>query len=96
MITESVKIIREPVITEQTTAKMESDNKYSFRVDPRANKSAIKRAVEQMFSVKVVKINTKIRKSKPRKVRLRQEGRTPFWKEAIVTLKKGQSIDILG
>ncbi len=96
MIAEPIKIIREPVITEKTTAKMESDRKYSFRVDPRANKNIIKKAVEQMFGVEVVKINTKIRKSKPRKVRLRQEGRTPFWKEAIVTLKKGQSIDILG
>ena len=96
MIAEPIKIIRQPVITEKTTAKMESDRKYSFRVDPRANKNTIKRAVEQMFSVEVIKINTKVRKSKPRKVRLRQEGRTPSWKEAIVTLKKGQSIDILG
>lgn len=93
---EPVKIIKEPIITEKTTAKMESERKYSFKVDPRANKSAIKKAVEQMFNVKVVKINTKIRKSKPRKVRLRQEGRTSSWKEAIVTLQKGQSIDILG
>ncbi len=96
MIAEPIKIIREPVITEKTTAKMESDRKYSFRVDPRANKNAIRRAVEQMFSVEVIKINTKVRKSKPRKVRLRQEGKTASWKEAIVTLKKGQRIDILG
>lgn len=96
MTAETIKIIIEPIITEKTTAEMESGGKYSFRVDARANKSAIKSAVEQMFAVKVVKINTKVRKSKPRKVRLRQEGRTASWKEAIVTLKKGQSIDILG
>ncbi len=93
---EPIKIIKEPIITEKTTAKMESERKYSFKVDPRANKSAIKNAVEHMFNVKVIKINTKIRKSKPRTVRLRQEGRTASWKEAIVTLQKGQSIDILG
>ena len=92
---EPVKIIREPVITEKTTLKMETENKYSFRVDPRANKIKIRKAVEQMFNVKVVKINTKIRKAKPRKVRFRQEGKTASWKEAIVTLQKGQSIDIL-
>ncbi len=96
MIAEPIKIIREPIITEKTTAKMESDRKYSFRVDMRSNKSAIKSAIEQMFGVKVIKINTKIRNSKPRKVRLRQEGKTASWKEAIVTLKKGQTIDILG
>ncbi|MDD5454461.1 MAG: 50S ribosomal protein L23 [Candidatus Ratteibacteria bacterium] len=96
MMIETIKVIKEPVITEKTTAKMESERKYSFRVDARANKNIIKRAVEQMFGVEVVKINTKVRKSKPRKVRLRQEGRTPSWKEAIVTLKKGQTIDILG
>ena len=96
MKTEPIKIIIKPVITEKTTTKMESERKYSFRVDPRANKSSIKKAVEQMFNVKVIKINTKIRKSKPRRVRLRQEGKTSFWKEAIVTLQKGQSIEILG
>ena len=96
MIAETIKIVIEPIITEKTTAKMESDRKYSFRVDARANKNAIKSAIEQMFNVEVIKINTKIRKSKPRRVRLRQEGRTASWKEAIVTLKKGQSIDILG
>lgn len=93
---EAIKIIKEPIITEKTTAKMESESKYSFRVDPRANKIEIKKAVEHMFNVKVIKINTKIRKSKPRKVRLRQEGKTASWKEAIVTLQKGQSIEILG
>ena len=93
---EPITIIRQPIITEKTTAKMESENKYSFRVDPRANKNKIKKAVEQMFNVKVIKVNTKIRKAKPRRLRLRQEGKTASWKEAIVTLQKGQSIDILG
>lgn len=93
---EAIKVIREPVITEKATFKMESENKYSFRVDPRANKNSIKKAIEQMFNVKVVKINTKIRKPKPRTVRLRKKGKTSSWKEAIVTLQKGQSIDILG
>lgn len=96
MVEAIIKIIKEPIITEKTTAKMESEGKYSFRVDARANKSTIKKAVEQMFNVKVVKINTKIRRSKPRRIRLRQEGKTSFWKEAIVTLQKGQSIEILG
>ena len=91
-----IKVLVEPIITEKTTAKMESERKYSFRVDPRAKKNEIKMAVEHMFNVKVAKINTKVRKPKPRRVRVRQEGKTPLWKEAVVTLRKGYSIDILG
>lgn len=93
---EAIKVIKEPIITEKTTSNMESDNRYSFRVDPRANKSDIKLAVENMFNVRVERVNTKIRKPKPRTLRMRKKGKTSSWKEAIVTLKKGQSIDILG
>ena len=93
---EPIKVIKEPIITEKATLKMESENKYSFRVDSRANKNEIKKAVEQMFNVKVIKLNTKIRKAKPRRLRFREKGKTSSWKEAIVTLQKGHSIDILG
>jgi len=93
---EPAKIIRVPVITERSTFQMEKDNKYFFQVDSRASKSKIKKAVEEMFKVKVIKINTRIKKGKPRKLRPTQEGRTSSYKEAIVTLKKGDSIDILG
>jgi large subunit ribosomal protein L23 len=93
---DAIKVIKEPIITEKTTSKMESENKYSFRVDSRAGKSEIKKAVEQMFNVRVIKVNTKTRKSKPRRLRLRHEGKTSSWKEAVVTLQKGQSIEILG
>ncbi|HIE43826.1 MAG TPA: 50S ribosomal protein L23 [Candidatus Omnitrophica bacterium] len=93
---EPIKVIRDPIITERTTLKMEEENEYSFRVDPRAKKNEIKRAVEEMFSVEVIRVNTKVRKPKPRRLRVRQAGKTSWWKEAIVTLKEGHSIDILG
>lgn len=93
---EPIKVIKEPIITEKTTRRMETENKYSFKADKRATKSEIKKAIEEMFKVKVLKVNTKIRKPKPRKLRITQQGKTSRWKEAIVTLKKGDSIGILG
>lgn len=93
---EPAKVIIVPVITERSTLQMERDNKYFFRVDTRADKGTIKRAIEEMFPVKVNKINTRVKKGKPRRLRHNQRGRTSSYKEAIVTLKKGDSIDILG
>ena len=77
-------IIIKPIITEDSMDKME-DNKYSFKGAVDANKSEIKKAVEAIFDVKVVKVNTMNMKGKKKRVG-QHVGRTSDWKKAIVTL----------
>lgn len=84
-------IIKRPVITERSTALM-AENKYTFEVDPRANKYQIKQAVEEIFGVTVVKVNTMRLKGKLRRMGA-FEGRRPERKRAIVTLKPGDQIE---
>lgn len=87
-------IIRKPRITEKATAVQETANGYTFEVARDANKVEIRRAVEQLFKVKVEKVRTAIVKGKPKRVRM-QWGRTSDWKKAIVTLAEGQRIDVM-
>lgn len=84
-------IIRSPVITEKST-NMTELNKYSFRVLPAVNKAQIKKAVEQLFRVHVVKVNTVKMPGKKKRVRFRQ-GKTADWKKVIVTVRKGEKIE---
>ena len=77
-------IIKRPVITERTTDLMEQ-NKYAFEVELKANKTEIKLAIEEIFGVKVAKVNTLRVPSKQKRVG-RFVGRTSEWKKAIVTL----------
>ena len=69
------------------------DNKYIFRVAEGANKIQIKQAVEEIYNVRVTKVNTVKTRGKWKRLRY-QEGKTPDWKKAIVTLKEGDKIDI--
>jgi len=80
-------IIIEPLVTEKSTAQMEQ-KKYSFVVDKKANNIEIKRAVEEIFGVKVKNVNTISVKGKPRRVGVHR-GYRPSWKKAIVTLQEG-------
>ena len=91
------EIIIRPVITEKSNRLMEDHGKYTFEVALDASKSEIKRAVEELFGVKVKKVNTMIVKPKKKRVlgRFRQYGTTRKWKKAVVTLEPGQSIDLL-
>ena len=68
-------------------------NKYVFEVDKRSNKPEIKKAIEQVYKVKVKDVNTMIMSGKWRKVRFKP-GKTPDWKKAIVTLRQGDKIDV--
>jgi large subunit ribosomal protein L23 len=77
-------IIKRPVITERSTEVM-GDKKYTFEVDYRANKTQIKDAIEEIFDVKVEKVNTINRKGKFKRVG-RHTGMTARKKKAIVTL----------
>ena len=84
--------IRNPIITEKATILSEQ-NKTVFKVHEKANKKTIKKNIEKLFKVNVIKVN--IINSKP-KAKMRQ-GRQSFkkgYKKAIITLKKGQSIDL--
>jgi len=81
-----------PTITEKATALSEF-NKIVFKVHKGANKKAIKKSIEKIFKVNVIKINTINLKGKTKLVR-GKKSRKPNYKKAIVTLKKGQSIDL--
>jgi large subunit ribosomal protein L23 len=77
-------IIVKPIVTEASMDKM-ADKKYTFKVDKKANKTEIKNAVEQIFGVKVAKVNTMNVMGKMKRMGA-NIGRRPSWKKAIVTL----------
>tara|TARA_Y100000590_G_C14937781_1_gene720034 strand:- start:74 stop:367 length:294 start_codon:yes stop_codon:yes gene_type:complete len=81
-----------PNITEKSTSLSEF-NKIVFKVDKGANKKSIKRSIEKIFKVNVIKINTINIKGKAKLVRNKKSFKSGY-KKAIVTLKKGQSIDL--
>lgn len=82
-----------PILTERSTILKEKFNQYIFQTALSANKGGIKRAVEELFKVKVQSVRTMTVRGKFRR-RGRLGGYTPDWKKAIVTLAKGQKIDI--
>ena len=89
------EIIIAPLFSEKTSVLKESKNEYTFEVSMNANKIEIKHAIEKIFEVDVISVNTIRCKGKPKKQPRRyhrNEGYTPSWKKAIVTLKAGQTI----
>ncbi|MDF2954330.1 MAG: Ribosomal protein L23 [Thermodesulfobacterium sp.] len=86
------KVILAPIITEKSMYLKEKYNQVSFWVDPSANKIEIKKAVEDLFKVKVLDVQTVRVKGKP-KGGFRNPGRTSIRKKAIVRLAEGQTID---
>ena len=86
------KVIKYILRTEKGT-RLEPENKYIFCVDKKANKIQIKDAIEYIYRVKVRAVNTSIMEGKMRRVRYKA-GKTPQWKKAVVTLEKGQKINI--
>lgn len=78
------EIILAPVVTEKSSEEMQN-GKYTFKVAKKATKVDIKRAVEKLFEVKVLSVNTMIVKGKEKRVGVHQ-GRTSDWKKAIVTI----------
>lgn len=87
-------ILLAPVVSEKSYALLD-ENKYTFLVDPRANKTEIKIAVEKVFGVKVISVNTMNRQGKRRRTRTGW-GKRPDIKRAIVTVAEGDRIDIFG
>jgi len=85
-------VLIKPLVTEKSTDLMQ-DNKYTFKVDPNANKIEIKNAVESIFDVDVVEVRT-MNVSGKLKRQGRSVGYSSDWKKAIVTLKAGQKLPI--
>lgn len=83
-----------PLLTEKGTLLKESDNKVIFRVAKKANKIEIKRAVEDIFKVKVDNVTTMNYKGKKKRLG-KYEGRRSDWKKAVVTLKEGEKLDFV-
>ena len=87
-------IIIKPVVSEKSYGLID-EGKYTFYVDPRANKTEIKLAIEKIFGVKVASVNTLNREGKRRRTRF-GIGKKVDTKRAIVTVAEGESIDIFG
>ena len=90
----SFDIIKTVRVTEKGTVQAEKYNQYTVIADPRANKTQIRQAVEELFKVKVVGVNTMSVRGKDRRQRTYQAGATNDWKKAIVTLKEGDRINL--
>jgi large subunit ribosomal protein L23 len=86
-------VILEPLVTEKSTGQRE-EGKYSFRVHTEANKNSVKEAVEKIFNVHVMKVNTLLVAGRWKRVRTRP-GLTSEWKKATVTLKEGEKIEFV-
>jgi large subunit ribosomal protein L23 len=91
-MTKYYDIIKAPIITEQSTKLIESQNRYTFKVDRKANKVEIKKAIELIFNVKVLSVNTVNVLPKYKKMG-KYEGFKPAYKKAVVKLAEGQKID---
>jgi len=91
-----MNILIKPIVTEKMTAQGEDFNRYGFVVDKHANKLEIKKAVEDLYNVKVSEVNT-MRYPGKRKQRYTKSGisvgKTPSYKKAVVTLAEGEVID---
>jgi large subunit ribosomal protein L23 len=85
-------VIKEPHVAEKGNLQKELFNQISFKVDKRANKVEIKKAVERLFKTKVLDIKTLNIKGKKRRVG-RNMGKRPDWKKAIVRLAKGEKVE---
>ncbi len=91
-----MEISIQPIVTEKATKLSESLKRYTFRVSPEATKPQIKALVEELYGVKVTKVNTMIVRGK-RKQRYTKggliKGTSPVWKKALVSLAADQTID---
>ncbi len=88
-------IILSPVVSEKSYDLIEDLNTYTFEIDPRANKTEVKQAIEIIFGVKVSRVNTQNRKGKLKRTGWVM-GKRPDRKRALVTLVDGDEIDIFG
>ncbi len=88
-------ILKAVMTTEKGTTMQEQQNRYMLRVARAANKTEIKKTVEDFFNVTVLAVNTQNYEGKTKVLRNRRKVKGQDWKRAIVTLKKGDRIDLL-
>ena len=88
------RVVKRPLVTEKNMARAEARGIYTFEVAVRANKIQIRHAIEKIFKVNVIDVRTSILKGLDRRVGW-FTSKSPDMKKAIVTLKKGDKIDIL-
>lgn len=86
------QVLLRPLVTEKGMHRATRNNQYAFEVNALADKADVRRAVETLFDVRVVKVRTQNRKGKPRRYRF-THGRTKNWKKAIITLDTEDRID---
>jgi large subunit ribosomal protein L23 len=86
------EVLLAPVVTEKAYAQIDN-NKYSFRVHPDAHKTQVRQAVEELFDVKVERVNILKVQAKPKRRGLHR-GTRPGWKKAVVQLRAGDTIEI--
>jgi large subunit ribosomal protein L23 len=90
------QILIGPLLTEKATnGQGDAEPKYSFKVAVDANKIEIRKAVERAFNVRVEAVNTVLNKGKRKRLRTSKLGRRPDWKKAVVTLRAGDSINLI-
>jgi large subunit ribosomal protein L23 len=87
------KIVKKPLVTEKGTVMLSEGNRVTFKVHLDANKIEIREAVQKIFSVTVLQVNTQIVRGK-RKRFGKAMGQTKSWKKAMVQLKEGDKIEI--
>ncbi|MDX1951402.1 MAG: 50S ribosomal protein L23 [Verrucomicrobiota bacterium] len=87
-------VIKTVRLTEKGSTQSDRFNQYTVIADKRANKVQIRQAVEQLFKVKVTRVNTLNVRGKARRQRTSQAGETSAWKKALVTLKEGDKISL--
>ncbi|MCF7847372.1 MAG: 50S ribosomal protein L23 [Kiritimatiellales bacterium] len=91
----SYDVVKKILLTEKGTRLSEEQNKYLFRVDPKANKVEIRAAVEELFKVRVMAVNTMRRKGKKKRERTANYGMTAAWKRAVVTVHEDDKINLI-
>lgn len=87
-------VIKTVRVTEKGTRQAGDYNQYTVVADKRANKIQIRQAVQELFKVDVLRVNTLNVRGKSRRQSTKSAGRSPNWKKAIVTLKEGDKIDL--
>jgi large subunit ribosomal protein L23 len=86
------QIVLRPLVTEKGVHRSTRHNAYSFEVNTLATKADVRRAIEELFNVKVLRVHVQNRRGKPRRSRFRF-GRTKDWKKAIITLDREHRIN---
>ncbi len=93
------EVLVKPLLTEKANAQQEKLRRYAFKVDKRANKLEIKKAVEDFYGVTVVDVNTAVVPSKAKNRFTKTgyiQGRKPAYKKALITIAEGETIDLYG